>query len=96
MGKARRTGTAAASLSESDAEDGASGAPPPSGTLPSEAGNGATPALAFTNGTDAGLEAGAGVAATAAAAAEAVPNINRRCKRKRRELLAATSSGGTA
>lgn len=76
LGKARRTGTAAASLDEaSTASD-------------SEAesnGNGAAEALAFSAAEQ--DDGAAAEAALAAAAAAAPPQVNRRCKRKRRELL---------
>ncbi|EFN53413.1 hypothetical protein CHLNCDRAFT_136603 [Chlorella variabilis] len=80
LGKARRTGTVAASMDEAAAGEGAAEA----AALADQngaAGNGGGAAAAGEEG-DAGQ-----LALAAAAAAPAVPQISRRCKRRRRELL---------
>lgn len=82
LGKARRSGTVAASVDEAAAVEGEAAMPAASAT-----------ANAMENGSSAAAsEADAGQLALAAtaAAAPAVPQINRRCKRRRRELLEAS------
>lgn len=90
LGKARRTGTVAESVASLDAGDATAaqnGATAAATTAVGE--NGAAASLASASTSD---EAGAaGAAVLAAAAAPAAPKINRRCKRRRRELLEAAA-----
>jgi hypothetical protein len=83
LGKARRSGTVAASVDDAAAVEG-------NATVPAAA----TAAATMGNGSAAAADeavAGQPVLAAAAAAAPAVPQINRRCKRRRRELLEASA-----
>lgn len=85
LGKARRTGTAAAILAEGTeaaTQEAAAGA---------VAENGAAMTAATTTDTAGEADASQAALAAAAAAAPAVPQISRRCKRRRRELLESTA-----
>lgn len=95
LGKARRTGTVAESVASLDAGDMAAaqnGTAPANTALTVENGTAASLASAAVNASASGDEAEAGGAAVlVGAAALAAPTINRRCKRRRRELLEAAA-----
>lgn len=95
LGKARRTGTVAESVASLDAGDMAAaqnGTAPANTALTAENGTAASLASAAVNASASGDEAEAGGAAVlVGAAALAAPAINRRCKRRRRELLEAAA-----
>ncbi|KAI7839536.1 hypothetical protein COHA_006718 [Chlorella ohadii] len=96
LGKARRTGTVAESVASLDTGDAAAAQNGAAAAATAAAGeNGAAASLASASmsaSASSGDEAeAAGAVALAAAAAPAAPTINRRCKRRRRELLEAAA-----
>lgn len=92
LGKARRTGTVAESVASLDAGDmsaAQNGTAPATTALAVENGTAASLASAAVNASASGDEAEAAGAAVLVGAA--APSINRRCKRRRRELLEAAA-----
>ena len=95
LGKARRTGTVSSGDITSSQEDVQGFFAAENGAEGSN-GNGAAvgaPALAYSDGSmvgsDTGVEGGMVSSGEVLAAAVAVPMINKRCKRKKREMLEA-------